>query len=329
MRHRIRVPSFAAFLALWALSGAARACDINVREAGFVTNDGFPYPLRPCVLCLVVAKRTPEVEAHARRIEKLCEGDLSPINLVVEVIALEEMKAEEIQRLKEDGIDPEKLPASMIARSHGSEPAVLWIAPGLLDEAGVRALALSPKRGRLQALLADTGNYAVSVLVPGTDAEAGAAAFARLKGAARAHLEEHPDQAVPILKIDRKDPAEELLLAELGMKRGGKGGAEPAVAIVFGKGRRLFAPLEGEGIDAENFRRCLAYLNHNASDCTEDAVFVNQDTDDLLLRWEPALEKRMLDAIAKAGVMVAPPWEEVELDESGAPVDPDAKREAP
>ena len=410
MRHRGCARLLVAFLALAMGGRLAAACDVDVRENGFVTGQGMPYMLREYALYFLDRKVSPEMKAHAERLQKLCYEKMAVTNLVVDTAALDELSEDNIKELKSGGVDLSSLPVTVLISGSGT----FMTAPGLLGEAGVRALVVSPKKKKLKDLLADTGNYCVLVFVPSGEEKADAAAMARTKAALAAHRKEYPTQVMPVLRVDRDDPAEAFLLSELGvtsaegaaasaaspmsarpafrterlwpvaaalvlflalfvvLPRGkarlagigagllflglslcvalapaegtplpvasglptvaeadDEGEVEPLLLVAFGKGRVLLTPFAGEAITQENLAGSFEYLNHNASDCTVDAVFVNEDTFDLLMYWEPAVENKILLALEEAGVELYNPWSEVEFDESGQPVERASEGAAP
>jgi len=379
-----------------ALAAPGHACDMNVREAGFITQAGFPYAPRPYMLWYVCSKPTPEDRTYAERTEALCRE--RGLNLSVTLIDTSRLSAGMLKTLRDQGVSTDALPTSAVVRV-GGEMGAFLIQPGRLDENAIRALGMSPKKREMKKLLSRESNYCVLLFIPGGNAQADAAALGRLRAAAEAHTRAKPRQAMPILELDRANPAESFLLAELGVTPGGPGpgsgaganerhfdgfwivpaavtlalalaafalrgrrrlaaiavggallllgvglwsalssdergpagdgAAESVAAIVFGKGRLLLPVFHGDGVREEALAERFAFLNYNASDCGENPVFVNDETRDLLLRWEEALDRSIIRQIVAAGTVPElletlrrTGWTEVSFDEAGNPIEP-------
>ena len=85
---------------------------------------------------------------------------------------------------------------------------------------------------------------------------------------------------VSLVAVDRHDPRERLLLSFLGIQPEGP----DWVGVVFGRGKFMTPPLEGEGITAAGIKACLATLAADCT-CTQSPARLGVD---LLMRWQAA-----------------------------------------
>ncbi len=292
-------------------SSPARACDMNVREAGFIVNSGEPYIARPYELWMVCQKATPEAKAYAQKMEKFIETQMEGTNLLVEVKAVEKLGPEARKELKKMGIDVAKLPLTTIVLERDYEYATMKVTPGQMGKDAVKALIASPKKLEIKKLLSENDNYCMVLFSPGKDPKAGAAALKTVQTAIAEHQKRAPKQKIPVIQLDRSDPKEAFLVKELGLS---SQDTESLAVILFGKGRVLLPVMKGKAITKDNFLERYEFLNHNASDCNADPVFVLEETADLLIRWEPELDEKVITAIRKSGILerLYGPWDEDE-----------------
>lgn len=295
--RRLALFASAAAVMVAAAAPLARACDINVREAGYITNSGAPYGPRSYVIWFLCPKETPEAKAGAARVDRLVAGELSVCNLAGEVLGLEGLSAEERKDIEKRGIDPGKVPGCAVGRPGMDGAEILQVTSGTLDDAAVKALVLCPQKVALGKLLEDPGNYCVVLFSPGKDAKASEAALAVVKDTLKEHAAGQPNQKIPILTIDRSAPADAFFMAELGIKAENEA---PYAGVIFGLGCLLQPTFTGAEITKEALASHLDFLNHNASDCGADPVFVREATVDLLMRWDPERVDKIAEELAKA-----------------------------
>jgi hypothetical protein len=290
--------------------GVCLACDLNVRETGFLNNAGGPYFPMQYKLVLVATNETPAIKELVARMQKLEAGDLAGCNLSVTVLAADKLSAKERELMKQDGIPADKLPLSCLLVQSQFERNVVFTENRLFTEEDVRALALSPAKLKLQGLLSENGNYCVFVLVAGADKKSAAQAEKEIDAAIKACSARLEKQKIKLLKIDRSAPAEKLFLRELGIEAGN----ETVCAAVFGKGRVAVPILKGIEITTDRASEQFAFLQANASDCTPDAVYLPGSVIDMILPWTDKMDAKMYMDIAKSGVVPDLAWTEAEVD---------------
>ena len=74
MRGRLPALVLAALGALAVPAAPGRACDMNVREAGFLTQAGVPYVPRDYTLWYVEQISTPEGRTYVERVQEFCRA---------------------------------------------------------------------------------------------------------------------------------------------------------------------------------------------------------------------------------------------------------------
>ncbi len=160
--------------ALWALavplfvlgSGSSRACDMDVREAGFLTQAGQPYEPGRCQFWYVCRKPTSQDRAYVVALQKLCRD--GHVNLEPVLIDVSRLSPSMLKSLAQRKIDVAKLPVSALPDLVGERGTYMKM-PGKMPEARLRTLINSSLRTRLRDLLADSSNYCAIVFSPGPD----------------------------------------------------------------------------------------------------------------------------------------------------------------
>ncbi|MCX8035529.1 MAG: hypothetical protein N3D11_00465 [Candidatus Sumerlaeia bacterium] len=101
--------------------------------------------------------------------------------------------------------------------------------------------------------------------------------------------EKHPP-GITILQFDRTDPREKLLASFIGLEPDGP----EWVGIVFGRGKMMIPPLEGEEITTGSLNTLLGKLVEICS-CVEPPSMLGVD---IPMTWEPTLEPKIVSLVA-------------------------------
>lgn len=275
------------------------ACDMNVREAGFLNNAGGPYYQEQYTLMLVTPEKNAEAVALTNGIGTMCTEarDSNMETLLIVTNKLDEAGRKEMEAY---GVDFNKLPVSMLLRGGETGLRQVFSVPGLIKVEDVVSIIQSPAKLDLRKLLLDNSNYCAVVILDCADKAANAKAKKAAEAAIAQHHEKLPTQKIPIMTVDRAKPAEKYFLSELGLKDETKA---PIALVVFGKGRLVSSILTGDDIKDDVLANMFLFLNHNASDCTPDAVYVPGSTVDMIMPWTREMDAKMFDAIAKSGAV--------------------------
>ncbi len=276
------------------------ACEMNVREAGFIDNRGGFYQPRPYVLCIFYRNNAKAMNAYADEMNHYISSRLAESNLSVEILPIDKLTPQDRDAVNELNIRLAALPRTVIARKTPWGLQALSAISGLPSREVIGSMICSRKKQKMKQLLCDNRNYCIMLYCPGGDDRQNQAALGKIRAVIAEHTGTCPEQKIPVMTLDRKDRDEEFFVRELGIE---KGDPRPVVAVIFGKARLLLPVHRGDEINRKILFRQLAFLNHNASDCGPDAVDIPAATMDLLLQWEPALDGKILQAIAESGAI--------------------------
>jgi hypothetical protein len=224
-------------------------------------------------------------------------------------------------------LDIRELPAAVLVSPGGDALQMPGLAMNRVSEEQLRAVvaatASSPKRDELKDELVD--NWCVTVLAEGTNP----AANQRARAAAEAAGEEIVGKSTELgqvieaephlLTVAADDPAEQVLVASLGLADGDP--ADPRLAVVFGAGRRLGPVLQGAEIGQ---RSVLEYLETLARNCT-----CTSDPGELLgpsvpLIWDADTRSRVREALGfdpekpEVRMVLAGVWQTLAAPDAGA-----------
>ena len=185
---------------------------------------------------------------------------------------------------------PPKLPVTVLVGNRGggvsSAPRAFVIdhwepAP---DDAALAALAGSPVREAIKEHVVDA--FAVLLYAPGTDGSGGAKRGVVQEVAAQYEPVEADDFDDPthvvLVELDRSDPAEAILVSFAGIPETGPDWA----AVVFGRGKLMAPPFEGDAITESSIVANLRVLEGDCT-CLQSPATLGVD---LPLRWDPALD---------------------------------------
>jgi hypothetical protein len=135
----------AVVVVLLASSGGLTACDMNVREAGFINNMGGPYYARPYMLWVFCAKKTEPIEQHVKDLSKYTYEEMEGTNLALDVVEIEKVKPEERKMLAESGVNLDSLPATVLAREAGYEFQILTSVNRMVSRDDIKGMLTSPR----------------------------------------------------------------------------------------------------------------------------------------------------------------------------------------
>lgn len=160
--------------------------------------------------------------------------------------------------------------------------------PGPSD-ADLAVLKTSPAREAVKNAVVDV--WAAILYAPGSGPEGGKKE-AVLNAASRQWTADHPP-GVTVVRFDRADPGERLLCAFAGIERDGPDWA----GVVFGRGKLLAPPLEGDDLTEANLNQLLTGLTA-ACTCLQQAMTLGVDVP---MTWEPALDAKIAAAAPTQG----------------------------
>lgn len=235
------------------LAGGVKACfDRSVRDAAYDED-------RDVHLLAVMAEDgDPGGEEIFARLEKWLAGDGQKLNLDLELVNVDAPG----MSWPAYGI-PSPPPTVPVVVLTGRRQATLGGMSFLVDhwEPGpdkqeLHRLKTSPVREEIRK--AAGRSLAVLIFIPGSDN--GQSPVAQVVEEVAKLWSAKTPLEVPVLRVERTEAAERLLLAFLGVKDTGP----PWVGVVFGRGK-LMAPLVGDDITVKNLNTRLESL---AADCT-------------------------------------------------------------
>ena len=182
------------------------------------------------------------------------------------------------------------------------------------SDADLTALAGSPVREAIKKHVIDA--FAVLLYAPGTDGNGGAkrAVVQAVAGQYRPVEAADFDEPVHValVELDRSDPAEAILVSFAGIPETGPDWA----AVVFGRGKLMAPPFEGDAITEPGIVANLRILEGDCT-CLQSPATLGVD---LPLRWDPALD-------ALAAPKLAEVYAEQTLEPPAPPVPVDVPRE--
>lgn len=269
----------------------AAACPYTIRDSGYIVTERTPYQV-----CFVVDGRTEGRDQVSGWVKRAAAAILAHSNLQGKVLDLSAGKEGRLYRAYEASGKPPP-PAALLVSPQGNALRLAGFGPGAVSEAAVRSVlagaATSPARRKLKAALVEP--WCVLVLATGTRAgdnqqatKAVAAAVATTKKIFRDAREKRfllPET----LTLALSDPRETVFLWSLGLLDDDR--SAPRVAVVFGRGRRLGAVLEGPRITARNVSRLLWLLAQNCA-CTSDPSWLLGPVVPLV--WPRSLQARVV-----------------------------------
>ena len=231
---------------LSALAPPLEACEILVRDAAFRT------PRDTHRLCLMATSGDPDAAEIEKNLATWLAGSGKELNLTLERVDVDDPSV----AWHSYGIPsaPPSVPVVVLVGTNqgaGVRFVVDHWEPGPTS-ADLQALANSPIREALPAELAQ--NLAVLLYAPRLDADD--QAVGEVLQETVATWSERETLGVTVLRLNRDDPAERLLLSFAGVGPG----SPDWVGIVFGRGKLMSPPLVGEDITTERLDEMLKQL---------------------------------------------------------------------
>ncbi len=280
--------TLAVFIQLFTIA-PAYACRYTVREIGFSELGAEPYQL-------YFYTNNAQPAERMTTIQNISSAALTDANISVKVINVDERPNDSaVTFLRSHQVDPlsHAILASPAGRSivlpldseSQSFKEAIW---SVLEE-----MTFSPVRKKLLEKL--VGNFAVVLLIEGTDSDQNSQALAHVNKAIReiskvTELMAKPVQVAPVLERLPQDEraGEKILLWSLGVDT--LVNDAPYVAILYGRGRRMGPVLKGDQISENNM---FSLMNLIGADCE-----CGLDRSWMLgmmipLRWDTGMQKKV------------------------------------
>ena len=284
----------------------AWACD-----SGTVRDAAFHAPRDVHRLYLIANRDDADADAMEQRLETWLEGNGKDLNVELVRIAADDPSV----RWTDYDIPsaPSDVPVVALIGQFPSPPRAfvidLWT-PGPSDE-DLAVLTDSPVRQRIREGLL---NY-WAVVVLAAQAGDSAAAFQPMLEAVTKRWAEEQSPGVTVVRLDRTDPRERTLCSFAGIRPDGPVWA----GVVFGRGRLLAPPLEGDSVTEAHLNQLIAGLAAQCT-CLQESLVMGLDVP---LTWNEALDAQV--------VALAPPqgYVEMTIDDQVAAIETQLEAEVP
>ena len=284
----------------------AGACDSGtVRDAAFHSKRDIHH------LYLIANSSDASADETHNRLEAWIEGDAKSLNVELVRIDADDPGV----RWADYGIPsaPPSIPVVALMGEFPSPPRAFVIdywEPGPTDD-DLAALLTSPARERLTSAILD---YWVVVLhSPGTDGNA-----KQLDGvfdAVAKRWAEEQSPGVTVVEFDRTDPHERLLCSFAGIRPSGPDWA----GVVFGRGRLLAPPLQGDEITEDNLNGLIQGLAIQCT-CLQEAMTLGLD---IPMQWDEELDAKVTSLAPPGGYV------EISIGERVAKIEAQLEAEVP
>ncbi|HOZ49665.1 MAG TPA: hypothetical protein PLO37_22315 [Candidatus Hydrogenedentes bacterium] len=255
----------------------ARACeDGSIRMAAFAEDRDVHR------LCVIADAADPQGETVSTRLCAELTSLASELNITVERVPADD-PAFEWQALALPSAPPERPVTVLVGWDGvGRRPFVIdhWTPAPTPEELG--AIIASPVRDALREAVPT--HWAALLYAPAVP-PAGGQARPLIEGIAKRWTEENPP-GLRVVEMDRSDPRERLLCAFIGLDPEGPDWA----GIVYGKGKLMAPPFEGESITEENLNALVAKLLEPCT-CLQAGTRLGVD---IPLRWAKAHDKAVV-----------------------------------
>ncbi len=278
--HRVRrratllLQRMTPFVLLFTVLGSnAFACRYTIRDIGFVDMQGPTYKIWL-------------VGGDADRAGQAKQW-LGPSNIQVAAIpdgasehpAVRLAGTESIARTTTESrrVDKAGLPIHLVLEGPGDRFLYLGRASGESEfKSLINSAVTSPARDKIQRLALETFAFVVSVE---TDPQLTVEASSRLKQF-ESQLPRSIDHPVITLDLTKSQQEERVLLWSLGIDASHR----PAVTVLYGRGKRMDAPVYGDHLDAKSVALKLAFVGESC-ECETDRDWVNEPV--IPMRWGP------------------------------------------
>ncbi len=264
-----------ALLLATGVAAISYACDSGtVRDAAFQEKRDLHR------LCVIANQDDPAGDEQYERLSKWLETDAKHLNAVLERVASDDPAV----RWEEYGIPsaPPSLPVVALVGKFASLRRAFVVEhwePAPTDKE-LATLVTSPARDELKEGIRDY--WAVVLYSPGTGDDK-AKEWPMLKAVEKRWAEEQSPGVVTV-PFDRNDPRERVLTSFTGLKADGPSWA----GVVFGKGKLMAPPIQGDDLTEENLNRLVAALAVPCT-CLQESTTMGLDVP---MTWEPDLDAK-------------------------------------
>jgi hypothetical protein len=267
----------------------AAAFPVHACNSGSVRDAGFSAKRDMHRLCVFTDGANPEGDADVARLRSWFEGAGKYLNVTLERVDASDAAA----HWTDYGIPsrPPYVPVVALVGWMPSSPRRAFVidhwAPAPND-AELAALLASPARDAVKRAITDV--WAVILYSPGATAEESKERL--LNSLVQQWAAEHPP-GIAIVSLDRKDPRERLLRSFVGLEPTGPDWA----GVVFGRGKLMAPPFEGENITEANLKQLLTSLTIPCT-CLQQSMTPGLD---LPMTWEPEFDAKAAGAVQSLG----------------------------
>ncbi len=283
MRWR-RLSLLALIVSVLAVAFPGDACNSgSVRDAGFSAKRDVHR------LCVFTDGANPDGEAILARLRSWFESNGKYLNVTLEPVDANDAAT----HWEEYGIPsrPPNVPVAALVGLMSSSPRRSFVIDHWSptpNEAELAALLASPARDALKRAITDV--WAVILYSPGAKAEEKKEPL--LNSMAQQWAADHPP-GISIVSFDRTDPRERLICSFVGLEPSGPDWA----GVVFGRGKLMTPPFEGESITESNLNELLTRLTVPCT-CLQQSMTLGLD---LPMTWEPQFDAKAADAVQSLG----------------------------
>jgi hypothetical protein len=263
-------------------------------QNGSVRFAAFDYPRDVHKLCVIGNTGDPAAEAHHARLASWLREHAADLNVELVRVNADDPAVAWLALALPSA--PPTLPVTVLAGwdSVRRRPFHVdhWEPAPTSQE--MEVLARSSVRDAIKRDAA--GHWAVLLFSRGTDAQSGAAATV-LDAVVKKWAAEQPP-GVTVVPLDRSDPKERLLQTFIGLPPSGP----DWVGVLFGRGKLMAPPLEGDAITEENVNRLVELLFQPCT-CLQSSMSPGVD---IPLIWEPRLDATVVALGTDSDVAPAP-----------------------
>ncbi|HOX37564.1 MAG TPA: hypothetical protein PL033_06210 [Candidatus Brocadiia bacterium] len=274
-----------ALIAFFAAASVADACPFSFREAGFIAPSRAPY-----IIFFFHDNETPGRECLVK-LDEIAAGALYDSNVRAKAVNLsDDENAGAAEWLKKAGADA--LPSAVLAAPNG-EAIPIEIPGGKMSAESVKGCLESAVASPMRAEVRDNliKPWCVCVLRQCGDKALDDAAADAVKEAVKGIVGAMSEMGKVIEKgphmiiVPPDGGKENLFLRAIGLGDGKP--AAPALAVLFGRGKRFGPALKGDDITRQNVEGFFQMLGRNCA-CTTNPIWFAGPT--APLRWGEALE---------------------------------------
>ncbi len=278
------------FGCLFLLWGQAFSCEYNIRDAGFVDLSPQCFHL----YFFIDDQTSPEHITHFQKATRIMLYDSNVEAEVVDITRHQDHRAMDYYRFW----DVQKSPALILVSPDLRSLALPLAGKGdILNESIRQEVANTVLSALREEILSHVvASYALIVLIESPDQAANQAALAKINEAAgkiallMRQLPKRIDEAPQVLRLSPERSArEKVMLWSLDLQAGDQ--AKPQIAVLFGRGRVLFRPLESQAVTASDLFNMLSVLGLSC-DCGLDKRGMMEMF--IPLRWDENMQAQVV-----------------------------------